>query len=867
MVAPGTSPSSPSTRRFSSRLLLVAIVLGGGGLTSALYSIQRQHETTLAATGFQGEAENVVAGLKEAFSRSAALPKTAAAVIRALPRLDAGIWRSFVRDLHPFDSIPGLVGYGVAEAVSEATLDGFTERMVREGQGAIRVFPRNGPGPYWPVIYAEPEIVSRYARGFDLGSEPTRRTAMNHAADTGDASMTGLIAVGFTKEPAKPPGFLMFFPLYFGDQAPATPEERRAVVRGFTLAVFRLDHLMDSLAGAGKDYQVLSLYDMEAGTPQLAYRSSRAIEVADDAFHERVGFVFGGHAWRLDVAATPEYVGRIDRQRSTGILLVGWLVTLAGAALVYMLASGRQRAEALARAMTEELRGSEERFRSLTSLTSDWYWEQDDQFRFTVMSPGFARKNFDASAVIGKRRWELAIELTPAQWAAHRMQLDAHRPFHDLEYRIRAPDSTWHWFSVSGEPLFDDEGRFSGYRGTGRDITQRKRAEHQLALMSFALNDVHEAAFLHRAMTYEIVYVNDEACRSLGYSREELLAKSIADFDPQISPEDLARMEEGLPAARHITFETQHRAKDGGTFPVEIGLSYIDFDGERYGLALARDISDRKRQDEELKHHRDHLKEMVEEQTASLLNAKNDAERASQAKSEFLANMSHELRTPMHAILSYAQFGRERRDQVSPEKLTEYFDRIRESGSRLLSLIDNLLDLSKLEAGQMPLNRQMTDLARLCGEVIRDLEPLMDARQLRHRLTVDDTVRQVKADALRLGQVLRNLFANAIRFSPDGAEITLTVSAAKLPGRRADDTGTLPGVRITVADQGIGIPEQELDSIFERFVQSSKTRSGAGGTGLGLTICREIVHAHGGTIRAHNRASGGAEIEILLPVS
>jgi PAS domain S-box-containing protein len=854
-------------KRHSGALMLAAIVIGGGGLTMALHTIQRQHETTLAASAFRAEAQSAVGGTLDALRRSATLPKTAAAFAYTQPNLDGSLWRHFVRDLSPFDSMPGLVGYGIAERVDAGDSESFTARMLRQGQGPIRIFPRAGPGPYWPVTYAEPESVSRHARGFDLASEPTRRKAMDYATDSDDVGMSGLIAVGFTGEAKPPPGFLIFFPLYAGERQPSSQAERRAAVDRFALAVFRLDHLIDNVAGVGRDARVLTLFDMEAPTPQLAYRSSTAAEASDDAFRERVGFVFGGHAWRLDVAATPQYVARIDRQRSTGIFLVGWLVTFAGAMLVYMLASGRQRAEALAQDMTKEVRLSEERFRSLTSLTSDWYWEQDDQFRFSAMSAGFAHQEFEPSTTIGKCRWELPIDLTPEQWAAHRALLDAHCPFRDFEYRIRVADGSWRWFSISGEPLFGPDGAFTGYRGTGRDITLRKRTEHQLALMSCALDDVHEAAYLIQYGPARIVYVNNEACRALGYGRDELLTMSITDFDPSITAAQLDKINDDLPSVRHMSFETVHRTKSGRLFPVEITVSYLEFDDQRYGLCLVRDISERKEQEAELRRHRDHLKEMVREQTADLLQAKVEAERASQAKSEFLANMSHELRTPMHAILSFARFGHDKVGQATSEKLTEYFDRIHESGSRLLGLIDNLLDLSKFEAGRMTLSPQKTDLARLCGQVTRDMEPLMETRQLHLDESVDVAVPAARVDALRLGQVLRNLLANAIRFSPDGSGITLTVAPAQLPGRRAGDTGVLPGVRITVGDRGVGIPEDELESIFERFVQGSKTRSGAGGTGLGLTICREIVHAHGGTIAARNRPGGGAEFEILLPLN
>ena len=865
MAAPGL----PLLRRLSNRFLLVAIIVAGGGLSSALHSVQRQQETAQAAAAFRNEAEDAVRAFQESLRRSTALPKTAAAVIRSWPKLEARRWHGFVTDLRPFDDMPGLVGYGVALPVEDADLGTFSQRLRNERQGPVRVFPRNGPGPYWPVAYAEPAMVAKSARGFDLASEPARRRAIERALDSGDASMTGLIAVGFTGEAEKPPGFLMFYPLYVGDRIPATVEERRAAAVGVALAVFRLDHLIGDLAGPARSNRVLSLYDMEAATPQLAYRSANASQVADEAFRERVNFVFGGHAWGLDIGATPDYVGHIDRERSTAILLVGWLATLSAAALVYVLAGGRQSAIALARQMTEELRQSEARFRSLTSLTSDWYWEQDEEFRFTSLSAGFGRQNFATESVLGKRRWELPIDFTPEQWAAHRADLQAHRSFHDFEYRIRGADGKPFWFSISGEPVFGEDGRFLGYRGTGRDITAHKDAELRLALTNAALDGVREGAFLLRYGSGgpgELIYVNEEACRSLEYGRAELLTRSITDFDPKITVADLEQIAQDLVVRRHVTFETVHRAKSGREFPVEITVSYLEFEGQAYGLCLVHDITERKHQEAELTRHRDHLKEMVEEQTASLLDAKVEAERASQAKSEFLANMSHELRTPMHAILSFAQFGRERVGQVTAEKIGDYFDRIRESGSRLLRLIDDLLDLSKLEAGRMTISRKPTDLERLVGEVMGDLEPLMAARWLRHGGVVDAGVREIRADALRLGQVLRNLVANAIRFSPDGAEILVSASPASLPGRRAGDTGSLPAVRLVVADRGTGIPEGELERIFDRFVQGSTTRRGVGGTGLGLTICREIVLAHGGTICAHNREGGGAEFEVLLPL-
>lgn len=861
----GRKPSRRSLWPPSAAGWALLILAAGGTLTGWLYASGRDYEDAAAARQFRAEAQVLGRDVKDVLRRSAHLTNTAAALVRSLPRIDARSWHGFVSELKPFDTQEGLVGYAIAQQVDHRMVDGFSEQMRREGQGSARVFPIRGGGPYWPITYAEPRQLNQRAVGFDLGSEPNRRQALLQARDSGQAIMSGLVTVNFLGEAEPPPGYLVFYPIYFGDSPPTDTAERQARFQGLVLAAYRFDRLLDSIANSGHGRYALSLLDLAGEEPKLAYRSNYSVRTIDDRFRSRIDFTILDHSWRVEVAATQAYSRQVDRQRSTATLALGGFLTLAAASLFYFLSSGRQRAEALAEEMTAELRASEERFRALTKLSSDWYWEQDEEYRFTTIVVGDAAIAQGVPTAIGLRRWEMPIGLSDEEWQAHRATLDARQAFRDFEFPIRDEAGAWRWRAVNGEPMFAPDGRFVGYRGTGRDITERKEAEKQLALKSFALDQIHEQAYLFDADS-RIIYLNGEACRALGYSRAELLTMSVFDFDPDITVETLAESRRRLEQVGHDHIESRHQRKDGTCFPVEINLTILSFDGREYVLTLVSDITERRHHLAEIERHRDHLQEMVAEQTRDLLAAKEAAERANRAKSEFLANVTHELRTPMHAILSYANLGRDRQERLSPEKIAGYFDRIRDSGERLLGLIDELLDLAKFEAGRMLLDSQSADAVELCRSVIADLASLAAAKMQKVELSAAPGTAAIPADPQRIAQVLRNLLANAIRFSPNGGHISLSVGPSELPGRRANDQGSIPALSITVADRGVGIPEAELDSIFDAFVQSSRTRSGAGGTGLGLAICRQIVHAHHGRIRAHNRAGGGALFEVLLPI-
>jgi PAS domain S-box-containing protein len=235
--------------------------------------------------------------------------------------------------------------------------------------------------------------------------------------------------------------------------------------------------------------------------------------------------------------------------------------------------------------------------------------------------------------------------------------------------------------------------------------------------------------------------------------------------------------------------------------------------------------------------------------------ARRAAEASSQARAEFVANVTHELRTPLQSILGFAELGEGRAE--GQDKLQLMFRRVHQAGTRMLRLVDDLLDISRIGSTVGSIKLRVAPVGEPLREVVDELRTLAQQRGLRLELRVDDALQGAPAriDPARLQQVARNVIANAMRFAPAGTAVEITLLS--------QDGMAVMQVR----DHGPGIPEGETDSIFEPFVQSSRTKDGSGGTGLGLTICRQIMQAHGGFIAASNHRGGGAVFRFGLPLS
>lgn len=356
-----------------------------------------------------------------------------------------------------------------------------------------------------------------------------------------------------------------------------------------------------------------------------------------------------------------------------------------------------------------------------------------------------------------------------------------------------------------------------------------------------------------------IVLLNAVAERMFGYSREELLNQPVETLVP-----DVLRQ-------RHIGFREQYqshpttrpmgtgldlraRRKDGTTFPVEISLSPVKYEGEFRVTAVVRDISERRQAEDELRIVQEkHARELAIA-NAELEVRNREVERANRLKSEFLASMSHELRTPLHTIIGFAELlGEELKGSLNGEQ-RRFVNHIHRDSLHLLELINDILDLSKIEAGRLELRLEVFDLEPALNDVVATVRPQGAAKAISIQTRVADSI-ALEADRLRFKEILYNLLSNAVKFTPNGGQIQVDVE------RKNNH------VEVSVSDTGIGIPDEEHAAIFDVFRQVSATTKGVReGTGLGLSITKHLVEQHGGSIGVKSAPGKGSRFTFTIPL-
>jgi PAS domain S-box-containing protein len=418
--------------------------------------------------------------------------------------------------------------------------------------------------------------------------------------------------------------------------------------------------------------------------------------------------------------------------------------------------------------------------------------------------------------------------------------LASDRRDYESEFRVRHKDGSDRWRLSRGVALRDPEGKPVRFIGSIVDITDLKRAEEAVRqserrFRTF-VDHATDAFFLFDDRNV-VLDANRQACQSLGYTRDELLGMTPLDFDPDVTRARLEEMERKLDDGKLMAFETRHRRKDGTVFPVEVRGQAFWEGGGRFVVALARDITERKRAE------------------AALRQAKEAAEAANRSKDEFLANVSHEIRTPMNAILGMTELAL---DTPLTDDQRQCLQTVKSAADNLLGILNDLLDFAKIEAGKLELNLADFSLRTVMSDTLRALALRAHTQGLELIYHVQpEAPNALVGDATRLRQVLLNLVGNAIKFTEQG-EVVVSVGLDMGPmGPMSDPRGT--HLRFTVRDTGIGIPLDKQESIFRAFEQedASTTRK-FGGTGLGLTIASQLVALMGGKIRVDSEPGRGS---------
>ena len=489
------------------------------------------------------------------------------------------------------------------------------------------------------------------------------------------------------------------------------------------------------------------------------------------------------------------------------------------------------------------LRQSEMRFRDFAAMTADRFWELDNDFRFTYVSDATETLTFDAEALIGKTHWELeSLDLAKGSWDDFRTLLGKREPIRNYPYSWTRNDGSKREISMSANPIVGDDGAACGYRGTSKDITAEVAARKEATAIQQrffdALEELDVGVILWGADN-RFVYCNKffkglhETPGTLGMlvpgtEYRELITAIANSGVLNIEQDNLEDwISERINKFNRNEIE-EEVVRDGGR-AIRTAAQKLD-DG---GTVIFRfDITE-------------------------LKNKQNEAEAANRAKSEFLASMSHELRTPLNAVLGFGQLLENNPKSPLSEVQLDHTRQIIKGGTQLLELIDQVLELSKIEAGKVSLSVENVVPAL----VVNDCLMMVRERADKNEITLDDQTNDgdlpiLRTDQNRFRQILLNLLSNAVKYNRPGGSVTVTTELAENNFQR-----------ISIVDTGIGIPKDRQKEMFEPFNRLGLEAGEIEGTGIGLTITKQIIELLDGRIGFESEEGTGSTFWFELPIA
>jgi PAS domain S-box-containing protein len=804
-------------------------------------------------------------------------------------------FHAYVKRLEASRSYPGIQVIGFSQRVAHADKDAFVAAVRESDLPDFKLWPGHRSSEYHPILYMEPRAARRPgALGYDLYSDPVRREAMQRARDTGAAALSAKLTHFQEIDNRQQPGFVLYVPIYSGGTVPDTLEQRRALLRGFVYSPFRADDLFSSTFGRERQRRTaFQLYDGDVIDQRALLHDSRA--VADrarlPAYSVTRQLQPGGRRWTMVTTPTAffelsSHSPAIPITAAAGVVL----------SLAFFIAS---RAQASARAAAERaadevrrsfakreqaeqaLRESSRRVQVIIDALPVLVSFVDAGERYRFVSRAYQEWfGLSCDEIVGKSMNEIlgesaVRELRPyldRVLAGEQVTFETAVPYRSGGQRIVHATYT---------PQLSERGSVDGFIGLVADITNQKRAEDWQRFLANATgvlsSSMDYATTLQSVAQLSVPAIADHCTVYMAAPDQTLRRLAAAHVDPakldrfarveqrcllkpnaSIGPARVMRtgVSELIPHLTHaaidsLTSDPEHRAmlrslsiRSAMTVPLRLGETIMG------AITFTVSESPRHYADEDLQRAED----LARRAAGAIENARlyAAAQEAIRVRDEFLSIASHELKTPLTPL--QLQLDSLSAALRSPEPDRDLLNRRLETANRqtrrLTKLVENLLDVSRISAGRLSLERESCDLTKLAGEIAERFGADAATAGCRVGVHADQPV-VGQWDRLRLEQVLSNLLANALKYGA-GKPIEIEVDR---------DAGA---ARLTIIDHGIGISAEDRSRIFGRF-ERAVPLTHYGGMGLGLYIARQIVDAHGGSIVVDSAPGRGATFTVLLP--
>jgi PAS domain S-box-containing protein len=830
--------SARLTRPRPARLLVLGVLALGLAVSALLGAWLYRGLYARAQARFEHHATGLQEEIRLRLGRAADGLIDLQALLVAQPAADDEAFRRFVEAQSRLGAHDrGVRGYAFAQRVARADAQRLqAEQRERMPFFTITTTAADAGAELLVVGHAEPRAALQPLLGLDLAAQPVLRQALERALRDGQPALSTALALpGDTQL-----SLVLLLPLYRGDGAPASEAQRRAELAGVLLAPLSVGELLADMdrTSVGRDVAFDLLDGPEPGAPRLyaglePQRTPR--------FAAQQALEAGGRTLVLRLAGSARFDAESGLAVPWGVGAGGAVLSLLLAFTVWLLASGRARALALAESMTAEL----DRLARVAQRTSNAVLITDAGCAIEWVNDGFTRL-FGYALHEARGRTPMAllgasVEDITALRALAREAPDSGR---ELPLALRHRDGTPRPMTLELQVVRDAAGAVQSFMLICHDRSAQQALERERLRLANVLEGADVGTW-ELSLADGRLYIDERWAAMLGLRQQELLPADADTWRRLTHPED---------AARALALLQRHVAGEIGYYDTELRMRHreghwvwvlargrvVARDAQGRPLTVAgthTDITRRKRAE------------------LALRRARDQALAASSAKSAFLANMSHEIRTPMNSVLGMLALLR--RSALTPAQ-DDHAAKSEAAARSLLALLDDILDLSKVEAGRLTLEPQPFRPAQLLAELQGLLQAALAGKPVALRMTLDPALPPVLVgDALRLRQVLLNLGGNAVKFTATG-EVEV---ALRLLERHGDSVR----LELSVRDTGLGIAPSQQAQLFEPFTQAEASIARRfGGTGLGLAICRRLVRLMGGELQLDSAAGVGSRFHCRL---